>query len=171
MLWLWIYVCLCMGALPCAHVRACMRERGERGRDVLEARKTGERCASQTAELVVVQEEHPAGDTHERDSARTHARQPMLVSAGRHARVPHAAGGCDSRVMHACVCVGREQGRRCSHAALLSILCHSVRACMCMMRQEGQTSRKESSGTCEPVSVRVSVRASAAMCTCACAHA
>ena len=90
----------------CARVRAW-----KRGRDVLETREAIEHLFRQTGELIAVQVDGPAEDTHETARTQIHARQPKRVSAGRRARVPQAARGSDSHGICARERVRKERNR------------------------------------------------------------
>ena len=58
-------------------VRASVCGRGERDRDIPEAREAGELGRRQAHQLVVAQLEDTVGNTHEQERARAHACQPM----------------------------------------------------------------------------------------------
>ena len=108
-------VCLCVRALTCVSACASVCGRGERDRDIPEAREAGELGRRQARQLVVVQPEGPVGNTPSKERARAHACQPMRVSAGPRTRVTQAAGACHSRAMRMRVCAGPVCARVCMH--------------------------------------------------------
>ena len=63
-------------------VRASVCGRGERDRDILEAREAVELGRRQARQPVVAQIEDPVGNTPSKERARAHACQPMRVSTG-----------------------------------------------------------------------------------------
>ena len=91
-------------------VRASVCGRGERDRDIPEAREAGELGRRQARQPVALQRKDPVGKTHEQ-----RARARACMSADARARVPQAAGACHSRAMRMRVCAGPVCGRVCMH--------------------------------------------------------